>query len=112
MRRPAAPREPSGDSRFGAKRWPHSTGRRRANRCEGNQHGATDSFFSKISATGLVLCLASSAMASDIGQVKVSKGDVVDRTRRPDDSEPPSERALQTSDVIKTGGDGSASASR
>jgi hypothetical protein len=63
-------------------------------------------FFSKISATGLVLCLASSAMASDIGQVKVSKGDV-SIERGGQTLQAAIGARVQTSDVIKTGGDGS-----
>jgi hypothetical protein len=61
---------------------------------------------SRIFSTGLALCFALTAVASDIGQIKVSKGDVsIERGGHTVQAAVGAH--VQTSDVIKTGGDGS-----
>ena len=63
-------------------------------------------FLANVLSTGLALCFAVTAIASDIGQIKVSKGDVL--VERGGQTWPATVGArLETSDVIKTGSDGS-----
>jgi hypothetical protein len=61
---------------------------------------------SRTLSAGLALCFALTAAASDIGQIKVSKGDV-SIERGGQTLQAPVGGHVQTSDVIKTGGDGS-----
>jgi hypothetical protein len=61
---------------------------------------------SRTFAAGLALCFALTAAASDIGQIKVSKGQVsIERGGQTVQAAVGAH--VQTSDVIKTGGDGS-----
>lgn len=62
--------------------------------------------FAQLLSTGLVLSFALPATASDIGQIKVSKGDVsIERSGQT--LQAAIGARVQTSDVIRTGGDGS-----
>ena len=62
--------------------------------------------FAQLLSTGLVLSFALTASASDIGQIKVSKGDVsIERSGQT--LQAAVGARVQTADVIKTGGDGS-----
>jgi hypothetical protein len=63
-------------------------------------------FLANVLSTGLALCFAVTAIASDIGQIKVSKGDV-SIERGGQQLQAAIGARVQTSDVIKTGGDGS-----
>jgi hypothetical protein len=63
-------------------------------------------FLKAISLFSICLGLASTAMAADIGQIKVAKGQVsVERAGKAMPATPG--MRLQTSDVVKTGADGS-----
>jgi hypothetical protein len=84
---------------------PHSTGR--APRRNGRQH--VNFFISlRAAALGVALCIATSTVlaAADIGQIKVSKGDVA--IERDGQTIPAAVGArLQAADIIRTGSDGS-----
>jgi hypothetical protein len=72
----------------------------------GSQMAPSIRFFANVLSMGLALCFAVTAVASDIGQIKVSKGDV-SIERGGQTLQAAIGARVQTSDVIKTGGDGS-----